>query len=193
MMGYAFDRADLARGAELAELDTDDLAERDAAGLFRIKGRAGRFSKIGGVRLGHDALEAALASHGLSAAVFGDDRQVTVVHEPVPAGLSDAELQALVLRLAGLGRSHLTCRAVSALPRLPSGKVDYAALRQAPGLHPRGWARRCGTVSIPIPSARATVLNGWAAIPAPCRDDAGSGTQPWPCPRRLGTPDTGRA
>lgn len=151
MMGYAFDRADLARGAELAELDTDDLAERDAAGLFRIKGRAGRFSKIGGVRLGHDALEAALTSHGLSAAVFGDDRQVTVVHEPVPAGLSDAELQALVLRLAGLGRSHLTCRAVSALPRLPSGKVDYAALRQAPGVAPKGLGQAMRDCFYPHP------------------------------------------
>ncbi len=79
MMGYAETRDDLARGAELSELATGDLAERDPSGLFRVVGRKSRMSKIAGMRLGHDALEAALAAEGIEGAVVGDDERVVAV------------------------------------------------------------------------------------------------------------------
>ena len=37
-------------------------------------------SKIAGRRIGHDALEAALAAEGIAAAVVGDDRSLLAVH-----------------------------------------------------------------------------------------------------------------
>src|SRR3546814_10281029 len=39
MMGYAASRADLGRGADIAELRTGDVAVRDRQGLFRISDR----------------------------------------------------------------------------------------------------------------------------------------------------------
>lgn len=128
MMGYAESAADLARGAEVTELATGDLASRDAQGLYRITGRRARFSKIGGVRLGHDALEAALARHGIAAAVTGDDQSVTLWHEPVPG----RDVEALALSASGLGRRHLACLELAALPRTAAGKIDYPALKARP-------------------------------------------------------------
>lgn len=123
MMGYARARGDLARGAEVAALATGDLAVQDADGMFRITGRARRMSKIAGLRIGHDALEAGLAAQGVVAAVWGDDRVLHVVAE----GAGD--ISATVIGLTGLTGRHFVLRKVAALPRLANGKVDYGALR----------------------------------------------------------------
>lgn len=125
MMGYAETADDLARGPEVTALVTGDLASRDAQGLYRITGRRARFSKIGGVRLGHDALEAALARHGIAAAVTGDDQAVTLWHEPAPG----RDVERLAQAASGLGRRHLACVELAALPRMASGKIDYPALK----------------------------------------------------------------
>lgn len=126
MMGYGETRADLARGAEVSALATGDIARRED-GLYRIIGRKRRMSKIAGLRVGHDAVEAALAEQGLAAAVWGDDARLHVACE----GHEDAGAVALrVAALAGLTPSHVRAHAVPRLPRLPSGKVDYPALRR---------------------------------------------------------------
>lgn len=125
MMGYAETAADLARAAEVTALATGDLACRDALGLYRITGRKARFSKIGGVRLGHDALEAALARHGVTAAVTGDDQSITLWHEPAPG----RDVERLAQAASGLGRRHLACIELDALPRMAAGKIDYPALK----------------------------------------------------------------
>ncbi|MGL4280580.1 MAG: AMP-binding protein [Albidovulum sp.] len=131
MMGYAENRADLARGAEIEALATGDLALRDEAGLYRIVGRLRRMSKIAGLRVGHDAVEAALAAEGIRAAVTGDDRGLTASYE----SLHDPETVAgLILGATGLTMRHLRVTWVAELPRLASGKVDYETLRKdAPG------------------------------------------------------------
>lgn len=153
MMGYAETRADLARGAELAELRTGDLATCDAAGLYRIAGRKARFSKIGGVRLGHDALEAALAREGIQAAVLGDDRQVTVFHRAAPC----RPVADIAARLSGLGPRHLRLKPLADLPRTGSGKTDYARLRDmaaeraAPGGSTGGIAEAMRDCFHPLP------------------------------------------
>ena len=126
MMGYAEGRADLGRGPEVELLRTGDLAVRDAGGLYRVVGRRRRMSKIAGVRLGHDALEAALARAGIEAAVVGDDRRLVAFHAP-PHAASDVRRQ--LAAASGLTWRHVEARPVAALPRLPSGKIDYRALR----------------------------------------------------------------
>ena len=45
MMGYALDRADLAKGEEVDELRTGDIAERCPNGFYRIVGRLKRVSR----------------------------------------------------------------------------------------------------------------------------------------------------
>lgn len=127
MMGYALAREDLARGPELTELCTGDIAERTPEGLYRIVGRASRFAKIAGLRIGFDELEAQLAAAGHNTLVTGDDSLITIHAESTPD--PDA------LRAEAAARAHLPERAIAVVtgpvPRLASGKPDYPAIRRA--------------------------------------------------------------
>lgn len=125
MMGYAEARADLARGADLDELATGDYAERIPAGYFRLVGRRQRFSKIAGLRIAHDAVEADLQRAGLAATVTGDDRRLLIAVS-VPAHIDAAFERAR--RLTRLPANCLKLRVVADLPRGTTGKVDYRAL-----------------------------------------------------------------
>ncbi|WP_132075342.1 AMP-binding protein [Sinorhizobium americanum] len=127
MMGYASGRADLARGAELSELRTGDLAVRDTDGFFRIVGRTKRISKIAGLRIGHDGLEAALERHDIAAAVIGDDAEIRAFF----VGECDPDdVRQLLVAASGLTLLQVGATRIDALPRLASGKVDYEALHQ---------------------------------------------------------------
>jgi acyl-CoA synthetase (AMP-forming)/AMP-acid ligase II len=83
MMGYAERRADLARGHEVDELRTGDIATCDEHGFHRIVGRAKRMSKIAGLRINHEAIEAALARQGIVATVLGDDERLRVAFKEI--------------------------------------------------------------------------------------------------------------
>ncbi|MDP3853500.1 AMP-binding protein [Phenylobacterium sp.] len=140
MMGYALNEADLAKGAELDELHTGDLAQRTGQGLYKIVGRKSRFSKLFGLRIGLDEVEAALQRRGLKAAVAGDDGLVAIaVLAPAdPAAIADDLAEDFSLPIAAFEVS-----AVADLPTLASGKVDYQAIlrdakarRAAPGGEP---------------------------------------------------------
>lgn len=128
MMGYATCRADLALAAGPDDLPTGDIARREG-GFYRIIGRKRRMSKIAGFRIGHDAVESALADLGLVAAVWGDDTALSVACE----GDDDAEsIAATTAELSGLTRAHIRVQMLPRLPRLPNGKPDYPALSRAP-------------------------------------------------------------
>lgn len=126
MMGYAENRADLARGAEIEALRTGDLAVRGEDGLFRIVGRMKRISKIAGLRVSYDHLESVLADAGIAAAVTGDDRSVLALYVSPQA---PRVVRARIAAAARLTLRHVEAVRVDALPRLPSGKVDYEAVR----------------------------------------------------------------
>jgi acyl-CoA synthetase (AMP-forming)/AMP-acid ligase II len=126
MMGYAETRDDLCRPAELAELATGDLARRGGDGIYRIAGRLKRMSKIAGLRIGHDAVEAALAARGITAAVAGDDRRLVVAFT---GDRRATEVADQAIGITGLTARHIQARQWPELPRLPSGKVDYSALK----------------------------------------------------------------
>ena len=85
-------------------------------------------SKIAGVRIAHDALEVKLAALGFEAAVVGDDRSllaaVTGTKECEP------EVRERLAEIAGLTFGQVAALALPALPRLPSGKIDYARIRE---------------------------------------------------------------
>jgi len=126
MMGYADTREDLVRGADVDELRTGDLAVRDANGLYRITGRLRRMSKIGGVRLGHDSLEIALAERGISAAVVGNDQQLLAAFT---GPHDETEVREELALLAGIGLPQVRAMGLPELPRLANGKTDYQQLR----------------------------------------------------------------
>ena len=128
MMGYATTARDLVRGAEVEELATGDIASLTEDGLIRLEGRARRFSKIAGLRIGHEAIEWALRARGLSCAVTGTDEAITL-HMEGPCG---ADAVALGAEAAGIPARYVRLRTHEALPRLASGKVDYRALSTAP-------------------------------------------------------------
>ncbi|HXV31895.1 MAG TPA: AMP-binding protein, partial [Sinorhizobium sp.] len=145
MMGYAGSRDDLARGAELAELRTGDLAVRDADGFFRIVGRTKRISKIAGLRIGHDSLEAALERHGITAAVVGND---TEIHAFYVGDRASEDIRRLLVAASGLTLLQVRASRIDALPRLASGKVDYQALRDRMGKKVAGTSEREGVQAL---------------------------------------------
>ncbi|WP_281034522.1 AMP-binding protein [Rhizobium leguminosarum] len=127
MMGYGTDRADLQRGAEVAALKTGDIAMRDEDGFFRIVGRKSRFAKVAGLRIGFDIMEQVLAEKGIAAAVIGDDHGLQAY--VTDAASADRALDMLV-EASHLPASLVSVGARRELPRLASGKIDYAGLRE---------------------------------------------------------------
>ncbi|MEI5584955.1 MULTISPECIES: AMP-binding protein [unclassified Agromyces] len=126
MMGYAESPADLARGPELAELRTGDLARRRADGLYEITGRLNRFVKAFGLRLDLDRIERGLADAGIDARAVGvDERLAVFVREE--RGVERARQS--VARITGLPAHAFDVRTVAEFPRTPNGKPDHAALR----------------------------------------------------------------
>src|SRR5579863_7066118 len=58
MLGYAMSRADLGKGDEMkGRLETGDLGRLDGEGFLTLTGRAKRFAKIAGYRIGLDEIE----------------------------------------------------------------------------------------------------------------------------------------
>lgn len=132
MLGYAENRADLARGDELGGgLHTGDLARVDADGFYWLTGRSKRIAKVFGNRVNLDEIEALLESalHAPAATLDGDDRLQVVL----TAAGNDTQPQNIALELLrnhlGVHPSGLQILTVPALPLSSTGKKDYAALR----------------------------------------------------------------
>ncbi len=128
MLGYAETAVDLARGPDLAELSTGDLARQDAAGRFHITGRLSRFVKLAGRRMNLADIETWLAAYGHEAAALGEDERLDVAVE----GASEAALAPLGRSLAAwlkVPPALVRVASVPALPRTANLKVDYPRLR----------------------------------------------------------------
>lgn len=124
MMGYARTSADLARGHDLTELRTGDLARIADDGLVEIVGRMGREAKIFGHRIDLGRVEAVLSDRGFDAWCVGEpDRLVVVSREQSP------DLMTAAASASGLPRSAIDSLVVVEPPRTSAGKVDQAALR----------------------------------------------------------------
>ena len=126
MMGYAESRADLARGAELSELRTGDLARVTDAGLVQVVGRIDRQAKVLGHRVDLDRVEALVADAGPA---------VRLVARPdclwafVAGARARGRVRDRVRGATGLGGAALRVVALDALPVTAAGKPDDAALR----------------------------------------------------------------
>lgn len=110
-----------------------------AAGRLTVLGRADDLVNTGGEKVAPAAVEAALAGHPavLDVAVLGvpdEEWGERVVAVTVLSGpLSLAEARELVAREVSAVAAPRELRVVDALPLLPSGKVDKAALRAGVG------------------------------------------------------------
>jgi len=128
MLGYAVSRADLAAADELqGHLDTGDLGYLDADSFLFLSGRTQRFAKIGGLRLGLEDIERELAPIATVAALDKGER-IAVFYETGDEAALRKKLKALTLEYKILPSSFLL-RSIQSLPRMRSGKIDYARLK----------------------------------------------------------------
>ena len=162
MLGYATSQADLARGADVDELATGDLARFHADdGVFEIVGRRSRFVKPFGLRVDLDAVEADLGFAGIDGVVAGDDERVVVC----AASARSDDVRQRVADLTGLplGSIHVD---TGAIPRTPAGKVDYeAVLRRRAGDSADGLAPSSGEQPSSVAAIYGTVLGRSVVAP----------------------------
>jgi acyl-CoA synthetase (AMP-forming)/AMP-acid ligase II len=128
MLGYAQGPGDLALGRTVTALRTGDIATRGTDGLIEIIGRRSRFVKLFGLRVDLQRVETTLAQQGIASLCTddGDDLLVAVEdrHDPV-------QVRTAAATAAGVPADAVTVVALAELPSLPSGKPDYAAVRNA--------------------------------------------------------------
>jgi len=129
MLGYATSRDDLGKGDEMkGRLETGDLGRLDADGFLYLTGRAKRFAKIAGYRLGLDEIEQELFSV-CPVACLDLGEKIAVAHEQE----QDAALKARMRELADTYKvppSSFALRRIAQIPRGASGKIDYARLKE---------------------------------------------------------------
>ncbi|MER6113414.1 AMP-binding protein [Streptomyces hirsutus] len=129
MLGYAEGPADLALGRTVEELHTGDIARRAPDGLYEIVGRRSRFTKILGLRIDPQRIEAILEQQGIPAYCAGDDDALAVLAVGAE-GVDAAHVRHVVADHCGLPPRAIRVRMEPELPRLASGKPDYEAVRR---------------------------------------------------------------
>lgn len=125
MLGYATGPADLARGRDVHELRTGDIARRTADGLYEIVGRKSRFVKLFGLRIDLEQVERVLAAASITALCAGDDQRLVVA---VADGTPPQTVRDLTKQRFGLPPTSVVVLEYPELPRLPNGKPDRVAV-----------------------------------------------------------------
>ena len=126
MMGYAESRTDLARGPELSELRTGDLARVTGNGLFQVVGRLDRQAKVLGHRIDLDRVEALVAGAGETVRLVARPDRLWAF---VAGARARSRVRARLEDATGLRGAALRVVALPALPVTAAGKPDDAALR----------------------------------------------------------------
>src|SRR6478609_2482696 len=131
MLGYALVPGDLARGRDVTDLATGDLARLRPDGTLELVGRRSSFLKVNGVRVDVERVEELLAEAGVIALVGGSDEQLLalVVADGARDGIDTAQRATRTLVAStGLPPHRVGVVAVPALPHTPNGKLDRAAV-----------------------------------------------------------------
>ena len=129
-MGYGTCIEDLQKGDDFHGIySTGDIARLDSDGYFYIVGRKKRFLKLFGLRVSLDQSEKIISEHfGIECACTGDDAQMRIY-------ITDSTLTEDVLNLivekTGLKAKSFAVKAIDAIPRFESGKVNYRLLPQS--------------------------------------------------------------
>lgn len=157
MLGYAESAADLGKGRVVAELATGDIARRTPEGLYQIVGRRSRFLKLFGLRVDLQQVEEMLERHGWrGCCVGGDDELVVAIEQPVTGTVEPEPVRRVVAAGCGLPERVIRVCVLPALPRLPSGKPDYPAIRALIPPLSRAPVPGAGTESDPTPDRATT-------------------------------------
>lgn len=128
MLGYATERDDLAKGDELCgRLFTGDRARLDAEGFVFILGRSKRDTKLFGLRVNLDELEALVKRSG-PAAVIGSSDRVIIFCEFGDESMH-SEIRATLAATLKIHQSAFEFRRVEKLPTKDSGKINYEDLQ----------------------------------------------------------------
>ncbi|NYG59688.1 acyl-CoA synthetase (AMP-forming)/AMP-acid ligase II [Nocardioides daedukensis] len=127
MMGYAEHPRDLALAAMPPRLRTGDLARALPHGLFEVVGRRSRFTKVFGLRVNLDEVEAHLAANGVSGRCVGVEGSIDVF---VTRRRDLATAGDLVAALCGVPTWVVRTHRLRELPMTPNGKTDYRRLAE---------------------------------------------------------------
>lgn len=127
-LGYAENRADLAKGDENdGVLYTGDVARKDADNFYYITGRLKRFVKIWGNRCNLDATEQLIKSITTNCACAGVDDKLTVF--VTESGL-EKQIMTMLSEKTGLNSKAFEVRVINNIPKNDSGKIQYAELQK---------------------------------------------------------------
>lgn len=127
-MGYAECIEDLAKGDENhGVLHTGDIARRDSDGYYYITGRLKRFVKIWGNRCNLDAAEQLVKGITPDCACAGVDDRITVF---VTEDGLESRIKECLSEKTGLNSRAFAVKVVDAIPKNPSGKVQYSELQK---------------------------------------------------------------
>lgn len=128
MMGYAHDIDGLATDETPPFLLTGDIAERNDAGMYRLVGRTARIVKPFGVRINLDEVEALARRFVPDAVCAGSDERLMIAYPAGSTSLQPIEIADAVATALGIPAHIVTAREIAEIPRLATGKVDYATL-----------------------------------------------------------------
>lgn len=127
-MGYAEERADLAKDDENhGILKTGDVAYHDEDGFYYITGRLKRFVKIWGNRYNLDAIEQLVKPITSNCACVGNDEAIFVYIEDSCYVDNISQVMSKTLKL---DKSCYRIKVIDCIPKAPSGKIDYPALKE---------------------------------------------------------------
>lgn len=127
MLGYASDRAGLARGDDnLGVLDTGDAGRLDGD-VLTVSGRLGRVAKVFGLRFDLDEVEHLAARFGTVAVVEGSDQLLVFAERHDDEQCRD--LHRVLARQLRLPPAGVHVESIERLPRTAAGKVAYARLK----------------------------------------------------------------
>ena len=126
-LGYSEDYKDLIKGDENnGILRTGDLAKIDAKGNYFIAGRKKRFSKIFGLRINLDDLEEKLNLKGFDCACSGNDEKIIIF---IRESTNSTQINDYIKKNFKIQDSGFKLVPVKEIPRMYSGKIDYASLK----------------------------------------------------------------
>lgn len=129
MMGYAEKITDLQLGDVCqGRLETGDLGYLDSDGYLFITGRIKRISKLAGVRVSLDEIERMADDLGPIAAVDASDSGIVLFTTCIDIDKRNSA-RIRIARELSVVPSMINIVFIEKIPRLPSGKTDYQALK----------------------------------------------------------------